>query len=1290
MAALAGAALWDGVAALTKAAQEKGSDPRVWAAQLSSTLSSAGVSPPSTEVAHLLVSHICWANNVPIAWKFLDMALTANITPPMLVLSLLSIRIMKSIDEILHLSQIFGLQACEPGTLVVEFVFSIVWQLLDASLDDERLLEHTSEKKSKWPTKSQDMEICGHDSFNEKRTELHEGMHKINTLMAIEIITIFLDSRVTSKILHLAQKNMPSHWVGFMQRLQLLVANSLVLRNSNHMTHEALLQLTSDTDDNLSRKCKMRSPKQFHAIMASGSIISSAGQFYGASGSALWLPFDIYFEDNMEGLQVASISATATLTGLVKALQAVNNTAWHDTFLGLWIAALRLVQRERNPTDSPAPSLDSRLCLLFSVTTLAIANVIEEEESSVTDEIGYSPTNQGKGKQVLGKCRKDFISSLQLLGDFKGLLTPLPTLALVANQAAAKAMMFLSSGTVESEYLECVSMNDMPVNCSGNLWHLIVEACIARDLLDTSAYIWPGYVSGCSNEMHCSIPSQVPGWSSLMKGSSLTQSMINALVSTPASSLAEIEKVYDIAVNGSYDEKISAATILCGASLIRGWNIQEHTVLFITRLLSPPVPADYSGNDSHLISYASFLNVLLVGISSFEASQIFSLHGLVPQLASVLMPICEVFGSCVPNFLWSLPIGEEISAYTVFSNAFILLLKLWRFYQPLIEHKVRDKPSVGSEFTPECLLVVRNSQLAPSGNTEDPNKSGRVRRNSTPPYMEPIFMESFPKLKHWFQQNQACMASTLSGLAHGTPVHHIVDRLLNMMFWKINRGGQPSTLPPSRSSTCSGGAEDAYQLKLPAWDILEAIPFALDGALTACHHGSLSPRELVTGLKDLADFLPASLATIVSYFSAEVTRGIWKPAFMNGTDWPSPALNLSVLEQQIKKILAGTGVDVPLFSAGESLPATLPLPLAALVGLTLTYKLDRVSLPFVDLFGRSLHALSVTCLWPCEPIITALWAQKAKRWSDFLVFASSWAVFHHNSNAVVQLLKTCFSSILRLKAFPISSTSSGVVATLLGHGLGLPFSGGISPVAPGILYLRVHRSIRDVIFIAEEIVLLLMLSVREIATHGLRWEQLEMLKKMKCGMRYGQVSLAAAMTHVKLAASFGASIVWISGGLNLVQILIKETLPSWFMSGHGLEAVEGQSRGMVAKLSGYALAYFAVFCGTFAWGVDSTLPASKRRPSILGVHLEFLASTLDGKILLGCDRATWLAYVSAFVSLMVECTPMWVSEVDVDVLKRLSRGLRQWNEEELALALLVIRGADTMGAAAELIVETSV
>ena len=62
------------------------------------------------------------------------------------------------------------------------------------------------------------------------------------------------------------------------------------------------------------------------------------------------------------------------------------------------------------------------------------------------------------------------------------------------------------------------------------------------------------------------------------------------------------------------------------------------------------------------------------------------------------------------------------------------------------------------------------------------------------------------------------------------------------------------------------------------------------------------------------------------------------------------------------------------------------------------------------------------------------------------------------------------------------------------------------------------------------------------------------------------------MTRVKLLASLGASLVWISGGSSLVQSFIKETLPSWFLSVHGLRQEGGESGGMVVMLGDYALA----------------------------------------------------------------------------------------------------------------------
>ncbi|XP_007034585.2 PREDICTED: mediator of RNA polymerase II transcription subunit 33A [Theobroma cacao] len=1313
--------LWDDVVEQTKVATEKGIDPLPWALQVSSSLSSSGIALPSTELAHVLVNYICWDNNIPTLWKFLDKALMMKIVPPLLVLALLSQRVMpcrrshpaayrlylellkrhaftlkcqingpdyqkvmKSIDATLHLSEIFGLQAMEPGILVVEFIFSIVWQLLDASLDDEGLLELTAERMSRWAIISQEMEIDGHDVYDEKKIEYHERLRNFNTTMAIEIIGRFLQNKITSRILYLARRNMPAHWVGFIQSLRLLGANSAALKNSKALTFEALLELTSDSRVVLSRECKTSSLQKFHAVMAFGSLSSAAGLCHGASRSDLWLPLDLVLEDAMDGYLVNTTSAIEIITGLIKTLQAINGTSWHDTFLGLWIASLRLVQRERDPIEGPVPRLDTRLCMLLSIITLVVAELIEEEEGAPTDEMECGSTNHWKEKKCRRKCRDDLVSSLQVLGDYQGLLAPPQSVVSAANQAAARAMLFVSGINVGSAYFECINMKDMPINCSGNMRHLIVEACIARNLLDTSAYFWPGYVNGRINQLPYSVPAQSPGWSSFMKGAPLTSVMINALVSSPASSLAELEKIFDIAVNGSDDEKISAATILCGASLIRGWNIQEYTVQFITRLMSPPVPSDYAGSDSHLIDYAAMLNVLIVGIASVDCVQIFSLHGLVPQLACSLMPICEVFGSCVPNVSWTLPTGK-ISPHAVFSNAFALLLKLWRFNHPPIEHGVGDVPTVGSQLTPEYLLLVRNSHLLSSENIHKDRNKRRLSEVASSSSPQPVFLDSFPKLKVWYRQHQRCIAATLSGLVHGTTVHQTVDGLLNMMFRKINRGSQSVTSVTSGSSTSSGPGNEDNSLKprLPAWDILESVPYVVDAALAACAHGRLSPRELATGLKDLADFLPASLATIVSYFSAEVSRVVWKPVVMNGMDWPSPAANLSNVEEHIKKILAATGVDVPRLATGGSSPATLPLPLAAFVSLTITYKIDKASERFLNLAGPALESLAADCPWPCMPIVASLWTQKAKRWFDFLVFSASRTVFLHNRDAVVQLLKSCFTATLGLNVAPISS--NGGVGALLGHGFGSHFCGGLSPVAPGILYLRVYRSMRDIVFITEEVVSLLMHSVREIAYSGLLREKLEKLKTSKNGTKYGQVSLAAGMTRVKLAASLAASLVWLSGGLGLVQSLIKETLPSWFISVHRSQREEGS--GLVAMLGGYALAYFTVLCGAFAWGVDSSSSASKRRPKILGTHMEFLASALDGKISLGCDGATWRAYVSGFVSLMVGCTPNWVLEVDVDVLRRLSKGLRQWNEEELALALLGIGGVGTMGAAAELIIE---
>lgn len=70
----------------------------------------------------------------------------------------------------------------------------------------------------------------------------------------------------------------------------------------------------------------------------------------------------------------------------------------------------------------------------------------------------------------------------------------------------------------------------------GNLLHLVVEACIARDLIDTSAYFWPGYVppSVVTKDPNLMLIQDSP-WLSFMQGAPLTGPLQSALMATPAS-----------------------------------------------------------------------------------------------------------------------------------------------------------------------------------------------------------------------------------------------------------------------------------------------------------------------------------------------------------------------------------------------------------------------------------------------------------------------------------------------------------------------------------------------------------------------------------------------------------------------------------------------------------------------------------------------------------------------------------------------------------------------------------
>ncbi|KAJ6430949.1 hypothetical protein OIU84_018455 [Salix udensis] len=174
--------IWDGVLDITKVAQEKGSDPQLWALQFLDRALALNIVPPSMVLALLSDRIVPCRRSRPVAYRlYMELLkrfafeLKCHIAVPNYEM------VMKSIDGVLHLSHKFGLQVTNPGILVAEFIYSIVSQLLDASLDDEGLLELMPEMKSRWATIPQEMEIDAHDKSTSRILDLmRRNLHPLD------------------------------------------------------------------------------------------------------------------------------------------------------------------------------------------------------------------------------------------------------------------------------------------------------------------------------------------------------------------------------------------------------------------------------------------------------------------------------------------------------------------------------------------------------------------------------------------------------------------------------------------------------------------------------------------------------------------------------------------------------------------------------------------------------------------------------------------------------------------------------------------------------------------------------------------------------------------------------------------------------------------------------------------------------------------------------------------------------------------------------------------------------
>jgi hypothetical protein len=347
--------------------------------------------------------------------------------------------------------------------------------------------------------------------------------------------------------------------------------------------------------------------------------------------------------------------------------------------------------------------------------------------------------------------------------------------------------------------------------------------------------------------------------------------------------------------------------------------------------------------------------------------------------------LVDVFGSLQAPHPYCSSTSEEVSVYTVFSFAFLFLLRLYKFYVPSQGHYASGRTgTVRPELTLDYFLLMHNTMIPKKFTTKNADCTANTNDLLRDIPRRSIHIDSFPKLRAWYFQNQACVASILSGLCNPRPIFHVADKILNMIFCKENKCDQwmlssssmgPDTDISSVSSTNSttsldglfqststsiSESEDQVIPLLPAWKLLEAIPIVLESLLTACANGKLSSRQLTTGLllcfppstpylspslstgnktteimlyqksiiihklqfpglRDLVNFLPASIAAVVSYCSAEITRGIWKDVPMNGTDWPSPSEALYTFESGVKEFLASAGLHIQRCYARESI-----------------------------------------------------------------------------------------------------------------------------------------------------------------------------------------------------------------------------------------------------------------------------------------------------------------------------------------------------------------------------------
>lgn len=77
---------------LTQLLQERGDPALLWGVEVTKCLLEAGLQVPSVDLGHLLISNLCWSNNGPMLWKYIEQAMRTQLLNSLHILALLTFR----------------------------------------------------------------------------------------------------------------------------------------------------------------------------------------------------------------------------------------------------------------------------------------------------------------------------------------------------------------------------------------------------------------------------------------------------------------------------------------------------------------------------------------------------------------------------------------------------------------------------------------------------------------------------------------------------------------------------------------------------------------------------------------------------------------------------------------------------------------------------------------------------------------------------------------------------------------------------------------------------------------------------------------------------------------------------------------------------------------------------------------------------------------------------------------------------------------------------------------------